>query len=114
MPKKRMRKKAVVMPPDTERLLNSLAEDNFAEQQRRDERTAALYKAAIEELLTGEMLSTFDADHHINQALVDALTRRYADQIADRFQRHVEDVIRFDLPPGKQDPRWEVFGHHGK
>jgi hypothetical protein len=113
MPKKRTRKKRVVMP-DTERTLNSLAEGNIEAQQRRDERTAALYRAAITQLLSGEMLSSYDADHHINLALIDALARRYAGQIADRFARHVEDVVRFDSPDGQQDPPWEVFGPNGK
>ena len=114
MPKKRMRKKAVVMPPDTKRLRESFATSRRAEEQRRNEQTDALYKAAIEELLTQEPPPASGVDQIINQGLVDAFVQRLAEIHVDRFGVYVAKQLQMATSEEQRKTLWEMFGSHGK
>ena len=114
MPKKRTRKKGFDMPPDTNRLLESIATSGIAEQQRRDEQTDALYKAAIEELLTQEPPPASGVDQIINQGLVDAFVQRLAEIHVDRFGVYVAKQLQMDTSEEQRKTLWEMFGSHGK
>ena len=114
MPKKRMRKKGFEMPPDTKRLLESIATSGRAEEQRRNDQTDALYKAAIEELLTQEPPPASGVDQIINQGLVDALVQRFAEILVDRFKVYVANQLQMATREEHRETLWEVFGSHGK
>ena len=83
-------------------------------QQRQGHQTGALYRAALTELIDGDMPPSGDAARRINQALVDALAQRYAEQLADRFERFVKDAVAQDPPGGQPEkPLREMFGSNG-
>jgi hypothetical protein len=81
-------------------------------QQLQENQTDWLYRAALTELIDGGMPPSGDADRRINRAVIAAIVDQYADQIAERFARHVEDVVRFD-PEGQRNPLREVFRPNG-
>jgi hypothetical protein len=114
MPKKRTRKRGFEMPPDTKRLLESMATSGIAEQQRRDEQTDALYKAAINELLTQEPPPASGVDQIINQGLVDALVQRFAEILAGRFKAYVANQLQLTSREEQRETLQEVFGLNGK
>ena len=105
------------MPIDTKRRMKahieSFATSRRAEQQRRNDQTDALYKAAIEELLNQEPPPANGVDQIINQGLVDAFVKRLAEIHVDRFGVYVANQLQLASSEEHRKTLWEMFGSNG-